>query len=289
MSNNSIGVIVRDFAGGAGRTIDGEVKQLNIEAFLKKSGDVVRLLDSAMIDQIVIVSNRDQASKFGEEADDEGHTPTWRAYVAHYPELTSANKLVPVFVDEWGANAGSGRAVQAGIDYVLKNTNLPYAMAWSPELAITPDRLAKAIGFLEHYGLDGIGFLREHFFTKPQWMLPQHTGLIASRECWELASIPKYADGDEGLTIDTEAGPANVAGMDDMARLFPAWKAKPDLRIGMYGWNDPIAWDIDPSDQRQAQKSARQWAVVHEWARRSFPEVPAAATLARFMSSLKMF
>ncbi|MFT7507578.1 MAG: hypothetical protein ACI92I_000738 [Acidimicrobiales bacterium] len=285
----TLGVVVRDFTGGAGRIIDNEVKQLNSQDFLKKSKVVVGLLKSELINVIVIASNRDKESKFGEASDNNGHTPTWRAYVQHYPELTEAGKLVPVFVDTWGSNAGSGRAVQAGIDYVLKETNLPYAMAWSPELAITPARLAKAVGFLEHYGLDGIGFLREHFFTRPQWMLPQHTGLVASRSCWELATIPKYADGDEGLTIETTVGPAKVAGMDDMARLLLAWKQKPDLRIGMYGWNDPITWDIDPNDTRQAEKIARQWEVVNQWTLRTFPDASSEATLARIMSSLKMF
>lgn len=285
----TIGVTVRDFTGGAGFEKDGVIKELDDETFLKKSGAIVHLLETTnLIDHVAIVSCCDHSVTWGEAIDDQGHTPTWRAYCEHYPELVKDGRLRVVFVNNWGQNAGSGRAVQAGVESVLAS-GLPFAMAWSPELDISSDRLTKAMAMLEHYNLDGVGFLRQNFHLRPQWMLPQHTGLIATRECWEWAEIPTYADGDEGLTIETEVGPAKVAGMDDMARIFAAMRFNASIRIGMYGWNDPIPWNVDLDDPRQAEKIARQWAVALEWAKRSFPRVEPSATIAQFMTSMKMF
>jgi hypothetical protein len=287
-------VIVRDFYSNAGRLgADGKLVSIPEDSFLKKSGAVVKLLESSLVDHVLIVSNRDGGSEFGETPDSASETPTWQMYRLHYEDLVHTGKLHCCFVDEWGANAGSGRAVQAGIDHFLGlqddvNNIVSHAMVWSPELAIDNVRFAQAAWALEHYNLDGLGFLREHAFTRTQWMLPQHTGLLGTKEFWSLAEVPTYTDGDEGLSVDTSEGLCPLAGMDDMARIFEALKVKQDLSIGMFGQKNPIAWNVDLTDPRQAPKVARQQAVTEEWARRSFPDTEPAITIANFVAHLKL-
>ena len=283
MSKPQIGVVLRHFTAKAGREVDGAIVELDMDKFMQKSRKLVDLVTgSGLIDHGMVVSCTDPSVKWGEAVDDNGHTPTWRAYCKAYPELVEGGQLKVVFVDNWGPNAGSGQGVQAGVDAVLA-AGLPYSMAWSNELAVTPDLLAKAMGLLDHYNLDGIGFLRENCIKKPQWMFPQHTGFIGTKACWGLAKIPTYADGIEGIKVDTEVGPANLAGMDDAARFFEALKVKPDLRLGMYGWENPLAWTIDFTDKRQVEKISRQWAVAKEWAKRSFPDTDPETTIIQFI------
>jgi hypothetical protein len=162
-------------------------------------------------------------------------------------------------------------------------------LPWSPELAITPRRLAEAFAILMTEGLDAIGFLREHFEEKLQWQIPQHTGLLGTRRFWEMTEIPRYADGDDDQKISTSVGPVLRAGMEDLARFMEILKLGQSLRIGMFGAKDPLPWTIDMGDQRQVNKIARQLAVAEAWALRCFPNRDPKEVIENFVRSIQKF
>jgi hypothetical protein len=207
--------VVRLFNPGAGRPgRDREPKPLDGEWFQKVTSPIKQMLTSRLVERIVVVNNRDSQSAFGESADKNGDTPTGRAI--HQKFVDDGDRVEVIYVDEWGQNAGSGRAVQAGIDYLTENSKAETFMVWSPELAITPELLACGLGYMTTFNHDVIGFVRENWQNRRQWMLPQHTGFIGTREHWALGRIPTKADGDEGRTVQTEIGEITLAGMEDL-------------------------------------------------------------------------
>lgn len=269
MKNTAL--VVRLFNGGAGRLDgSGNLKPFDEKWFAEKANALAVMLAATNVERIVVVNNRDPESKFGEAADANGDTPTGRATKAHF--ATFSGRVDVVYVDQWGNNAGSGRAVQAGIDHLTAHSTADTFMVWSPEMAIDPERLTAALAYMSLCNHDVVGFLRENWQNRPQWMIPQHTGFIGTRDHWALATVPLKADGDEGRTVMTDVGAVAAAGMDDFCRLLEVMKLDKLGSIGMFKGGKPVPWQIDWNDQRQIEKIARQWQVALLWVKDSFPD-----------------
>lgn len=282
MNKYDTGVVIRLFNPGAGKSdLNGSIKPLDQKWFKTVAASLESILASKDVPIVVVVNNVDQNSNYSEGKVD-GMTPTHRALKEEFSFYYDNGKLAVIEHEDWGKNPGSGRAVQAGIDYLLRTSATPNLMVWSPELAIDEQRLHSGLEWMYKNHLDAIGFLREHWFKRPQWMLPQHTAFIGTRAHWKKATIPEKADGDEERYIETSAGKALVAGMDDFCRQLEVIKVDPNFKFGMFGASNPLPWNIDWNDTRQIQKIERQWQVAKTWAQEAYPDQPAETTIDQF-------
>lgn len=228
-----------------------------------------RNLASENVDRIIVVTNVEAGNKLAEIVDQDGVAPTARYIKEAF--ASEGDRVMVMQCANWGKNPGSAAAVTYGAKQAVE-LGAKQIMAWSPELAVGPSHIARALAFLESRGLDVVGFHREHWIHKIQWHVFQNTGAIyARRALVETNYFSADCDGNTGRTIEVPGfGTVPLAGMDDFHFLLRHLKNFGEVRWGMVGREKPLPWNVsfEPGSQRalqHAQKVARQEAVMYAY------------------------
>jgi hypothetical protein len=272
MDNQNIIAINRTMQAGAGMTT-----KFNEELFEKTTLPPVRdLLELGL--SVIIASCGDTSSRFGEAIDDDGLTPTVRAFQKALPKEIASGKLILLVVKNWGLNAGSTAALNQSIALARKR-GFEYCIPFSTEIAVREDLILEAIQLMDikFISYDVIGFLRQRWQEKRQWKVPQNTCSM-----WRLSSLCAIDDFDEncdgtGKTIFVpDRGEVLLAGMDAFHAMLRMMRNRA-LNWTMVGQRNPVSWvsDFKKGSQREQDflnKIARQELVMVEWAREIFPD-----------------
>ncbi len=291
----SVFATTRSFQGGA------TFATFNVEKFNK--GVVLpikKLLDSAPPEfrGIAVVSCGEHGSKYAEEVRLEGNanwnptmndedpsnswfaTPTIHYLHEAFPKEIAAGLVVPILCRDWGLNAGSATAINAGIA-VARERDASDTLVWSPEINLDGFMLKAMLSHKERNALKLVGYMRSNWFLRLQWQFAQNTCAL-----WDLETLKAIGDmnpdcNGDGITVVStpEFGDVALAGMEDFEAYLRASRHQGEfLRWGNAGVSSPADWDLSlkepgtPEYDNNAKKIARQGLVMNEYARRIFPE-----------------
>lgn len=237
------------------------------EVFLEKAKSIENILLSSLVERVIVVTNIDPTSNFGEIINENGVAPTTHAMEKHFQ---NSEKMILLQCDNWGRNPGSARALTFGCQYALSlGANL--IMPWSPELKVDAERLVLALDYMEERDLDIVGFLREKWFMKAQWHFCQNTGAIYRASFLQKNNFfsPVCDDSDRYIEL-SHVGKVPIAGMEDFHTLLRALKETTDVRWGMMCQQAPLPWNTHfaPGSERAIlhnKKVARQEQVMFQY------------------------
>lgn len=243
----------------------------NRATFQSAGASLQRMLDSALVQRIVVVINCDPRSPLSEPLDVDGIPATQHALVTAFAREMRRGRLVVHHQETWGANPGSARALTSGCGHAVAD-GADAVLVWSTELAVDPSHVQRALEHLRRNDLACVGFLRQRWQERLVWQLPQNTGVIYRSDLLEESGyFSPECDGDAGHTLELpEFGAVPLAGMEDAHLLLRRLKAAGGLRWGMVGRDEPLAWNTDfpPGSRRaldHAKKVARQESVLYQY------------------------
>lgn len=271
--SQEVGVIVRSFQRGA----NNESFDKNMfDAAVKSS--ISNVISSRHVHTLVVVTPGD-GGKFSEVVTDD-QTPTGAAIKAAFPtDVKSGRIITHVMKKDWGHNPGSTTALNEGLDIVARR-GLPYVLCWSPELRATTAHVSRLLTYMKKHDVAVCGLTRQRWWERAQqWGTFQNTGALWSVQ--RLKAIDGFdvsCDGDGVTTVQTEYGPAPLAGMEDFhAFLRMLVTFGKEVRWGQICRRDPIEWrrsHIKPGSERFGEfmtKISRQAYVMEAYAKRVFP------------------
>ncbi len=243
-----------------------------------------------LVQKLVIVTNADVRSAYAEEIAADGTTPTMRAVRAAFADDA---RVEAIACTDWGKNVGSGNALNVGDSYINGTTDLEFVLNWSPEMAVLPRHLYRAIDMmLDRPAMQVVGFYREMWWERTQWNIVQNTiALYRLSTLMAMGGFARKCDGDDGVMVQTEEyGPVLRAGMEDFHYVLRLLRRNREYRHGIVGLEAPLEWhvDFDPQSERgknHLRKVARQYAVMREWCKDVFPEQDVYETLNQYFES----
>ncbi len=271
--------IARTFQRGAG----AEGNDFDLRQF---QGHVVRpirrILEAESIQAVVVVSNGTPKDKPGghlaEVVDDDGMTPTMRALSEAFPSEIKIGRVISHLCRKWGANPGSAKALNEGAG-IARKLGSRSIFSWSPEIEVSSNQIASALAFALERKLQVVGLLRENWWRKIQWQLPQNTVAF-----WNLNALLQIGDfsewcQDTGRTLEIEGfGTVPLAGLEEFNALFRLLKFDNDFRWGMACGAEPLRWETEFFDPKRRldheKKVARQGIVTEVYMQDIFPELP---------------
>ena len=274
--SEKVTVVARSFQAGTG----GNGKIFNADQFGQKVARPIRTLlrFPEVIQSIIVVTNGEKGNRLAENYIADGVTPTIQALQDTFPEEVKNGLIIPHVCTDWGANPGSGNALNDGWK-IADNNNSEWVMNWSPDIIMDGYRIYSALEFAIAHNLDLIGFLRELWWERPQWNVAQNTANIWKTELLvEVNGFASECNG-TGETIEVEGfGETPVAGMEDFHTMLRILKGNPNFRWGMVGVSDPLKWSVnfEPGSEREfnhLRKVARQYQVMQVYVKRVFPEL----------------
>lgn len=276
-------VVTRSFQRGT--SLNGEGKEsFNHELFEGRvAGPISHLLGSdesdSPVERIIVVVNGEKGSPLAEKTGQQTRlSPTIKALRDRFPDEVASKRLIPFLCTDWGPNPGSATALSEGarIAHLWK---AGWVLNWSPEIEMGGCRIAKALCFAEKHCLDVVGFLRESWWERPQWKVPQNTAALWRLKVLEAVGFFSRRCNGTGETIMVEGfGETPLAGMEDFHALLSALRDFPDkLRWGMVERACPLRWNTEFEDPRRQfehdRKVARQYEVMKAWTQEVFPGV----------------
>jgi hypothetical protein len=270
-------VVTRTFQAGAGFD-DGQ--EFNMDEFRKKLAEPLKQLTWAKnIKTIIIMVNAEKDNPLAELADEKGITPSESAIKKVLGTAVLTKKIIVKACANWGKNPGSATALNEGLALAQSILKTGFVLNWSPEIEMNDLLVERGLIQAKSHNLAVVGFLRESWWEKPQWQIPQNTATL-----WDIEQLLAVGGFDKdcngtGRTVRTEEyGPVPLAGAEDFHALLRMLKELPVLRWGMVGKNEPLKWETDflpgsEREKRHLQKVARQYQVMETWAKEIFPEL----------------
>ncbi|HLC44951.1 MAG TPA: hypothetical protein VJK50_03865 [Patescibacteria group bacterium] len=280
---------------GAG--VDNEI--FNWSKFDEVHAKPIRhLLRQEVVSGIVVAVNGEVGNPMAELQDKNKMTPTMLAFAGAFPDEIKQGKLIVRLCEQWGPNPGSASALNLGAQVAREEFEARWVMNWSPEFKLNVFKIFHALHFAESTGRSVVGVLRQYWWQKTQWNVPQNTACL-----WDLAmllGVNGFSEQCNGIAEDTiptfvpqlgEMVDAPVAGMEDYHAMLRMMEADPNdddpkFKWGMIGVEDPSEWVVahdDPKAMRDHYiKMARQEKVMEVWAQRVFPKCPTHETLELF-------
>jgi len=269
--------ITRSFQGGTTfNTFDVTKFEKGVVAPIKK------LLSTAPPEfaGIAVVSCAEPGSKYAEEVHDE-NTPTTLHLRKAFPEEIENGRLVPILSENWGLNAGSGTAINAGLG-IAHTHSANKVLVWSPEIDLSGHMVSEMLNHMDEHALQLVGYMRNRWYQRLQWAFAQNTCAI-----WDInllnnvGGMNPACNGDGKTTISTiEFGEVPLAGMEDFEMYLRASVASDEfIRWGAVGMRHPAVWDLAlkaPGTREyddNAKKIARQGLVMDAYAKRIFPHM----------------
>ncbi len=251
-----------------------------------------KLLDTApsSLESIVVVSCSDTGSRFSEEVR-EGRTPTIQCLMEAFPGEILSGRITPVLCENWGLNAGSATAINAGLSVAFER-EVKQVLVWSPEIDLDGHMVTEMIEHHARYGLELTGYFRKGWWMRAQWMFAQNTIALWNAELlMALDGFSPACNGDGTTTVTTrDFGDVPLAGMEDIEAYFRAAQHRGSFpRWGMVGKRHPRRWDLArklPGTEEydnNTKKIARQGHVIEAWAKRHFPGQHVNEVLANVM------
>lgn len=239
---------------------------------------------------IAVVACGEAGSKYAEEVRD-GDTPTTHFVRQAFPKEIASGRIVPVVCTNWGLNAGSGTGINDGIA-VARERGSDKVLVWSKEIDLDGFMVYEMLCHMELHALGLVGYARNYWFERLQWMFAQNTCAI-----WDIDILNAVdgmnpaCNGDGKTTVTTaEFGEVALAGMEDVEAYFRASaQAGHFLRWGVVGQRHPANWDTArkvPGTREyddNAKKIARQGLVMEAYAKRIFPHLTPREVHARMM------
>lgn len=268
-------VVIRSFQGGT------DFSSFNREKFQKGVvAPIKKLLATATTDLrgIVVVSCGENGSKYAEEVRD-GETPTTHFLRAAFPEATTSKFITPVICKDWGLNAGSATAINAGLD-VAHAYGADRILIWSPEIDLSGHMVTEMVNHMDNHALALVGYMRNRWYQRLQWTFAQNTCAIWDSSLLKsLGGMNPECNGDGKSVVSTlEYGDVPLAGMEDIEAYFRASFALGEfVRWGAVGMRHPATWNLAlkvPGTREyddNMKKIARQGMVMDAYAKRIFP------------------
>ena len=282
--------ITRSFQGGATfATFDKTKFEKGVVAPIKK------LLSTAPPELLglAVVTCAEAGSKYAEEVRDyvtgttamhdehDFETPTTHYLCKAFPEEVASGRLVPMLCRNWGLNAGSGTALNAGIA-MARTHKANSVLLWSPEIDLTGHMVSEMLNHMDQHALHLVGYMRNRWYQRLQWAFAQNTCAI-----WDIdvlgavGGMNPACNGDGITTISTpEFGDVPLAGMEDIEAYFRASASLGEfIRWGAVGMRHPAVWNLAlkvPGTREyddNAKKIARQGLVMDAYAKRIFPDL----------------
>lgn len=279
----------RSFQGGATfATFDHRKFEKGVVAPIKK------LLATAPPEfiGIAVVTCGEPGSKFSEEVESEElhpsdarrliphrDTPTTKALREAFPEEVSSGVIMPLICENWGLNAGSGTAINAGIE-AARHRGADSVLVWSPEIDLTGHMVSEMLCHMDAHALRLVGYMRNRWYQRLQWAFAQNTCAIWDIDLLKLVDdMNPVCNGDGKTSVATaEFGDVPLAGMEDIEAYFRASAYLGEfVRWGAVGMRHPAVWNLAlkvPGTKEyddNAKKIARQGLVMDAYARRIFP------------------
>lgn len=284
-----VAVVTRSFQSGAAfyQSLFDEKVAVPIRKLLRYD-DVV--------EGLVVVVNGEAGNPLAEVVDVEGESSTTRALKHAFAQEYAQGRLQIILARQWGSNPGSATALNAGVDFAKQQWEAQWILAWSTEIALNGYRIAEALNAAHRHDLAVVGFLRERWWEKPQWIVAQNTATL-----WRTGLLSKLngfdpaCNGDERMLEVPDFGKVPLAGMEDFHALLrimaQTLESGRPFRWGMSGKSAPLRWDTSftPGSQRarlHAQKVARQYLVMEAWAKQLFPQHSFAQVLEMLFARL---
>ncbi len=210
--------------------------------------------------KVVVVLNGDTNSDHSERINKDKKLPS-QCYLEQKFSVIRINDIpikIVVCNDNWGLNAGSGKALNDG----LKEVETERVMIWSAEMEITSTQVKKALETMNDNDLRLIGFLREGYKNFLPWRCVQNTAVIWHRADLEFIEwFDVGCDGTKDVNVCVKNQPFLKAGMEDFHAYLRLRDKKQDFKWGMIGKDSPIVWTHE-NDTRNQNKIARQKAVM---------------------------
>lgn len=240
---------------------------------------------------LAVVTCAEPNSKYAEEVCD-GNTPTTHHLREEFPEEVADGRLTPVLCTDWGLNAGSGTAINAGIE-AARHRGADNVLVWSPEIDLTGHMVSSMLAHMDAHALNLVGYMRNRWYQRLQWAFAQNTCAI-----WDLDTLKIIDDmnpacnGDGKSTVTTaEFGEVALAGMEDIEAYFRASAHLGEfVRWGAVGMRNPAVWNLalkTPGTKEyddNAKKIARQGLVMDAYAKRVFPHLEPIEVYDQMMS-----
>lgn len=283
--------VTRSFQGGATfASFDVNKFEKGIVAPIKK------LLSTAPPEfaGIVVVSCAESGSKYAEEIrqdrgdpttpyddDSDDYNPTVHYLRTAFPREVTSGLLTTILCKDWGLNAGSATAINAGVR-IARERDANKVMVWSPEIDLSGHMVSEMLNHKEQHALRLVGYMRNRWYQRLQWAFAQNTCAI-----WDVDLLKEVGDmnpacnGDGKTTVSTiEYGEVPLAGMEDFeAYLRASAHLGEFVRWGAVGMRHPAVWQLAlkvPGTREyddNVKKIARQALVMDEYARRIFPHL----------------
>lgn len=264
--------VTRSFQAGK------NAETFNKNIFAKNEKAVKNLLLIEEVEKLIIATCG--GGKFTEIPDINGVLPTVASFQKAFPMEVESGRLILHACVDWGDNRGSATALNDGLA-IAKKLGAKWVMNWSQEIECDSHLIYEALTHAERHNLLVIGALRQNWWERPQWTLPQNTISIWDTEI--LSSIKGFASecNGTGETVTTkEYGKVSLAGMEDFHAMLRIMKNNPEsFRWGMIRRLTPLKWDTDFQEDPKRElahlkKIARQPLVMEEYAKKIFPDIP---------------
>lgn len=252
---------------------------------------------------LAVVTCAEPGSKYAEEVSDhvvgtsamhdehDWHTPTTYHLAQAFPEEVRSGRIVPVMCKDWGLNAGSGTAINAGIE-AARHRGADDVLVWSPEIDLSGHMVHEMLCHKELHALRLVGYARNYLFERQQWMFAQNTCAIWDIDLLNMVDgMNPVCNGDGKATVSTaEFGEVPLAGMEDIEAYMRASAQFGEfVRWGVVGLRHPAVWNLalkEPGTKEyddNLKKIARQGLVMEAYAKRIFPHLTPREVLARLM------
>ncbi|MCK5122950.1 MAG: hypothetical protein KAQ87_02275 [Candidatus Pacebacteria bacterium] len=256
-------------------------KEFDWQYFLEiVAHQISSLLKLGTTEGVVVVINGDQKSPLSEIIDGNGKTPSVVAMEKTFPEEIANGQIVVHLCKNWGYSS----ALNEGIEIARNEFDTELVLTLSPEIEIAGIELDKAIEFMTEKKLSVLGFQREG------WQVPRNTIALWDPDALEKIRGFSLQCDDIGKTVlIPKFGKVPLAGMEDylallmllkrLLEMLPEilFKTSPNPFWGMFG--DSLEWNVDfpegsEREYRHLMKVARQEAVMKEYAKWIFPDLP---------------
>ena len=208
-----------------------------------------------------------------------------------FSEEINNNKIEVIDLEDWGQNAGSANALTTGLKAAHKE-GVKYVMNWSPEMDFDGDFVKKGLDVIIEKDLFVVGYLRDFWWKKFQWLMVQNTASIWNVD--KLISVngfSKYCDSNPSTLYSEEYGEISLQGMEDFYSLLLLSNKYEDFKWAMIGSDNPITWtiDTDPNTEnglRNLKKIYRQSFVMKHYVSHIYDNADFDTVLANIFNKL---